>query len=308
MAMLTRFEIFAQASKRLRAEFEALSIVPHNALKGQEAERIVRDFLNGHLPKRFAAGAGFIVDPKDNVSRQTDVVIFDAFNCPVYRASDDAAIFPSNNVAAVVEVKSRLTKEEMADAWEKIETIKGLAKTKPPEGPTAFQAQTMGLLFAFGTDLSLSTLSTHYADLFRSRGIGRHIDVIVILDRALISLVAQVPGVGGWNFAYLEGLGGPAGEGSHLAISVAEFEEYTLDGFFRLLLPHLMFFRSMVDHPGFNWSSFPVEKKHPVLTYLTSFTVEKDPEIRELKLKKYAEEVRREFEKTPVPDESSNDC
>lgn len=190
MAMLTRFEIFAQASKRLRAEFEALSIVPHNALKGQEAERIVRDFLNGHLPKRFAAGAGFIVDPKDNVSRQ---------------------------------------------------------------------------------------------------------------------LVAQVPGVEGWNFAYLEGVGGPAGEGSHLAISVAEFEEYTLDAFFRLLLPHLMFFRSMVDHPGFDWSSFPVEKKHQVLTYIMFFTVEKDIEIRELKLKKYAEEVRREFEKTPVPDESPDD-
>jgi hypothetical protein len=58
-----------------------------------------------------------------------------------------------------------------------------------------------------------------------------------------------------------------------------------------------------VDHPGFDWSSFPVAPQQ-WLMYLTSFTNETDPAVRALKLKKYAEEVKREFEKNPPPPDS----
>lgn len=108
MSKVTREEIFAQAAKKLRQDFEELSTVPHRALKGHEAEQLVKSFLVGHLPRRFGVGAGFIIDPSDTVSSQTDVIVYDAFNCPVYRASEDAGIFPSTNVAAVVEVKVSL--------------------------------------------------------------------------------------------------------------------------------------------------------------------------------------------------------
>src|SRR5689334_6255779 len=127
----TRKSIFEQAAKNLRRDFDELSTVPHNALKGSEAERLVREFLNTHLPKRFCAASGFILDKGDQISRQTDVVVYDALNCPVFRASPDAGIFPSDNVAAVVEVKSRLTKAELRDAFEKIASVKRLSKTAP---------------------------------------------------------------------------------------------------------------------------------------------------------------------------------
>ena len=133
MPIVSRQKIFAQAAHKLRQEFEELSVVPHNALKGGEAERLVRTFLKEHLPKRFDVGAGFIIDRLDNVSRQTDVIIYDALNCPVYRASEDAGIFPSDNVAATVEVKSCLDKNELVTAFENILATKQLAKTPPPE-------------------------------------------------------------------------------------------------------------------------------------------------------------------------------
>ena len=97
---ISRQSIFEKASAKLRQDFDELYSVPHSALKGSEAEKIIRNFLNNHLPKRFSAGAGFIIDPSDRISRQTDVVIYDAIHCPMYRASEDAAIFPSTNVAA----------------------------------------------------------------------------------------------------------------------------------------------------------------------------------------------------------------
>lgn len=90
---------------------------------------MVRIFLKAHLPQRFDVGAGFIIDPLDNVSKQSDVVIYDAYNCPVYRASEEAAIFPSDNVAAVVEVKSRLTRERLHDAFQNIASTKSLRIT-----------------------------------------------------------------------------------------------------------------------------------------------------------------------------------
>ena len=69
--------------------------MPHNAVKGHEAEEIVKKFLADHIPKRFAVGSGFILDPVGNISRQTDVILYDAFNCSVYRVSNEASIFPS---------------------------------------------------------------------------------------------------------------------------------------------------------------------------------------------------------------------
>ena len=120
MTTVSRRQIFAQAAQKLRQDFRELSTVPHRALKGQQAENLVRTFLAGHLPKRFDVGSGFIIDPDNSISTQSDVIIYDAYNCPVYRVSDDAAIFPSENVAAVVDVKARLDKKKLSEAFKNI--------------------------------------------------------------------------------------------------------------------------------------------------------------------------------------------
>lgn len=158
----TRQTIFSQAARKLRHDFEELSVVPHSGLKGYQAEKIIRDFLNDHLPKRFSAGAGFIIDPYDNISKQTDVVIYDALNCPVYRASDEAAIFPSSNVAAVVEVKSSLDKERLEEAFNNVLKAKQLVKYRLPESPFPITSQTLGCLFAFSSSLTLDKITEHY--------------------------------------------------------------------------------------------------------------------------------------------------
>ena len=71
MSAVSRQKIFAQAARKLREDFEELSVIPHNALEGGEAEKLVRTFLKEHLPRRFDVGAGFIIDRLDNVSKQT---------------------------------------------------------------------------------------------------------------------------------------------------------------------------------------------------------------------------------------------
>lgn len=298
---ISRQSIFAKASAKLRQDFDELYNVPHNALKGTEAEKIIRSFLSNHLPKRFSAGSGFIIDPSDKISRQTDVVVYDAINCPVYRASEEAAIFPSTNVAAVVEVKSELNKNELISAFNNIQETKRLSKYKPPQSPFLISCQTMGCLFAFDSSISLEKVSDHYFDLIRKHGIGHHIDLIVVLDKGLIMLSANVNELPGWSPLIVEEMPkGAHAEGTHIAVSISKYGQDSLDSFLRFLLAHLSFFHQRMEHPGFNWEK-TASKGQVSLKYLTTITNEKDPKLRDLKLKQYAEVVRKEFAKSPLP-------
>jgi hypothetical protein len=165
LAVTTRKEIFEAAAK-LRAEFDELAQVPHNGARGSAAEDLISSFLNAHLPKRFVASGGFVLNRNDNVSSQTDVIIYDAFNCPVYRASDKDGIFPADNVAAVIEVKSRLT-TDFEDGFKEIAGIKSLTKTNTRNSVPGQLLQTMGCILAFKSDLSLDTPLCQYRDLIR---------------------------------------------------------------------------------------------------------------------------------------------
>jgi hypothetical protein len=299
MSQVTRQEIFAQAAKKLRQDFAELSTVPHAGLKGEQAGELVRKFLRGHLPKRFDVAGGIIMDTRDNLSKQTDVIIYDALHCPLYRASDRAAIIPSDNAAAVVEVKSRLDKERMREAFENINAVKTLDKTMLTSTPFLMTCQTMGVLFAFETPLTMKTLLDHYCEFVTQYRLGRHIDMVMVLDRGVITLAGKIQR-GEWATLLWEGSGAAAGEGAHIAGSMVEVGENTLDLFLRNLLGHLIHFRALSGHPGFNWMNdgqMPQMRLH----YLTSITQERDPVLRDQKLKKYAEEGTRAvcFPSTP---------
>jgi hypothetical protein len=143
-------------------------------------------------------------------------------------------------------------------------------------------------------------VADRYQDWIKNRGLGHHTDVICVLDKGIVSTVASVPGFPGWGVIFLEGFGGPQGEGAHIGLGIQQLGGAALDGYFRLLLAHLMLFRGIVDHPGFKWSAH-LPGGMMVVKYLTSITNEKDPEKQKKKLKEYADRAREEFSKTPVP-------
>jgi uncharacterized protein DUF6602 len=290
----TRAEVFAQASKRIRQEFQELQVVPHSGVKGGEAENILKQFLNQHLPKRFAAGSGFIIDHNDNLTGHNDVIVYDALNCPLYRAAESAAIIPNDNVAAVIEVKSSLDKYSLESAADKIKEAKTLAKTRPaPLAANTSQLQnfeTIGIVFAYESPLNFSKLADHYSDAIRATGLGPHIDYVFLLDKGMLTLGTHPPRSGGWTAAVWYGT--PPIEGFHIATAAFDLGVDTIDAFVRALLMHLQFFRHMVDHPGFNWSSESTGRKVRT-SYLTSVTNESDPVKREAMLAIYREEASR---------------
>jgi hypothetical protein len=65
--------LISKAAKKLRADFEHIrETVSHSGEKGSETEDKVREFLNGHLPKRFHATKGFVIDA-DNQHRLHEI-------------------------------------------------------------------------------------------------------------------------------------------------------------------------------------------------------------------------------------------
>ncbi len=58
---------------------------PHYGERGTESEIILQKFLNEHLPKRFSADTGLIIDDNNKISSQIDVIIYDSLNSPVYQ-------------------------------------------------------------------------------------------------------------------------------------------------------------------------------------------------------------------------------
>ena len=59
--------------------------LPHDGERGGIRERRVADLLRSILPKRFGIGTGHIIDSQNGSSKQTDIVIYDAFDGHAYQ-------------------------------------------------------------------------------------------------------------------------------------------------------------------------------------------------------------------------------
>lgn len=120
-------KVFRGISKKLLTDFEISSEINHNGNKGDYREGTLRDFLlSGRLPKRFGVGSGEIIGPTRNVSKQSDLVIYDQLDGMSLIYEDDVQIFPIESVFGVIEVKSKLSKEELIKSLENIKSVKSL--------------------------------------------------------------------------------------------------------------------------------------------------------------------------------------
>ena len=104
---------------------------------GMYRERIVSDLLKPFLPTRLAIGTGFIITHNNNISTQCDLIIYDREHTPVIENSEQR-FFPVECVVGVIEVKSKLTKADLATALRKLADIKRLRKDIEPNNPYIF--------------------------------------------------------------------------------------------------------------------------------------------------------------------------
>ena len=119
-------EFFESVEDSLLAQFREAGFVQHGGDKGENREEILRQFLKERLPQRYGIAKGEILDPSGVHSHSADLIIYDALNCPVL-FTGKTAVLPIEGVYGIIEVKSRLSKQKLLDACEKIEDFKRLA-------------------------------------------------------------------------------------------------------------------------------------------------------------------------------------
>ncbi|MBR1189215.1 DUF6602 domain-containing protein [Bradyrhizobium sp. AUGA SZCCT0160] len=105
-------------------------MMPHAGERGRIAEEIIKSVLSRTLPKRFSIGTGVVISAHGDVSRQTDIVIYDNFfNSPLL-SEFGACLFPAEIVFATIEVKSVLTKRELRTSMDAIMQMRKVGSQK----------------------------------------------------------------------------------------------------------------------------------------------------------------------------------
>jgi hypothetical protein len=260
MGKQTISSLLAGAARLLRQEFEFIrKSNPHPGEKGEEVQEILKKFLNSHLPKRFSTSSGIIIDTNNNMSKQTDMIIYDTLSSPIYRSSETTQIIPYDAVAAVIEVKSCLNKKELVDAFEKIVSCKQLKKRplsqldQRPTGTKLTTIGTYGIIFGFDSNIKLKTLAEHMIGLNQKHESKIWPDMVIILDKGIIEYGISFPG-----HMEVAGTLAPLCDEEfrvfpiYVNMVIHKDELFSLNRFFCNLLSHLTFYPRRPSTPPFD--------------------------------------------------------
>ena len=110
--------------------FESARKVDSPGGVGAAIEGPVRKRLKQILPADIDVGSGYVIDATGQVSNQIDVILYESGICPVFQVNETqgVAYYPVEGVLAVGEVKSRIGKKELKDAFAKIASVKRLER------------------------------------------------------------------------------------------------------------------------------------------------------------------------------------
>jgi hypothetical protein len=102
----------------------------HWLTDGAWKESVLRSLLRRHLPRTIEVGYGFVVS-EAGCSTQIDVMLFDASKPVLFRDGDLALVTP-DAVEGVIEVKTSVSRGELASAVTKLADISELIEERAP--------------------------------------------------------------------------------------------------------------------------------------------------------------------------------
>ena len=140
-------------------EAKEVKAIDHRGLEGRLREIIVEQLLKPFLPGGFEIGTGKIVDSHNNLSPETDIIIYNRRILPPILYSERDGVFPIEACFYAIEVKSTITSKEIDDAINKAQRISRLkyiyGKYDASNDPIPHDIiPVIPCLFAFNTDLS----------------------------------------------------------------------------------------------------------------------------------------------------------
>ena len=187
-------KVFRGISKKLLNDFEISAQINHNGNIGDYRENALREFLEtGRLPKRLGIGNGEIVGHVSNVSRQSDLIIFDQLDNIPLLFDTQVQVYPIDCIYGIIEVKSHLTKVKLIEALDNIKSVKALAPNDTVRKDFMFLSQTykrpkpFGFVFAYSLGgNSLSSLVENLKEWESNNPAEYWPNLIVVLGEGII--------------------------------------------------------------------------------------------------------------------------
>jgi hypothetical protein len=184
----------------ITGKFIKTQIIQHSATKGQEREDPLIEFLNENLPKKYSVVKGEVVDLFNKTSPQMDVMIFDnTRNIPLY--SDGAYILPAEALLASIEVKSKMTLNEVEKILKNVQKLKSLKPFKKKLDSAVLGrslddkvvCRYFHCVFAYDTDLAEKDWASKEVERIRNKAEEKKIDStlidrIFVMNKGLINM------------------------------------------------------------------------------------------------------------------------
>ncbi|MDX2543760.1 DUF6602 domain-containing protein [Streptomyces sp. WI04-05B] len=172
--------ILSSVAMRMRADFEQSRNFSHNGEAGTSREALIREFLASHLPSHVEPiHNAEIVTASDETSPQCDIVLADR-GTPPFTTLNGYRILPNECVYGVVEVKTKLDKQQLVDACNKISKLRRMSKDSYRPSPGLVPRKTLaygkaydffptsGIVIAFDS-LKLETIGSHLMEWCQTR-------------------------------------------------------------------------------------------------------------------------------------------
>ncbi|MDR6468487.1 hypothetical protein J2777_002215 [Paraburkholderia graminis] len=103
-------------------------VLGHAATAGSARERLIQDFLTGHLPEMTSVVSGMIVDSTGQRSKQQDIVLMLKSMPRLRFASGHDLIFQEGTIATF-EIKTQISPSVLESIADNIESVKRLKPT-----------------------------------------------------------------------------------------------------------------------------------------------------------------------------------
>jgi hypothetical protein len=191
-------KILKAAEKSLWASWESAQIFQHRVLRGNARETPLAHFLEQQLPSTYGICSGEAVDYKDSHTTALDLIIYDKNrNSPL---AEDPFLMPAESLLAAIEVKSKLTRDELRKCYRAAKSVRSLRPFKgrfinAREGGAPVSGgeyRCMYTIFAYSSDLIpenwLDSEANRLIEVAKEEKseVG-FIDRVVVLDRGLIA-------------------------------------------------------------------------------------------------------------------------
>jgi len=190
--------LFGSISTKMRADFdEARTAFTHPGLKGTAFENTVKSFLKAYLPEKLSVCSGQLIDAEGRISKQLDIIVYDAHGTPILKESGDVRVLPVECAYSIIEVKAHLSTPELDGAYANMRSVRALRKTAFP--PQVGAVTTVKLLygaewvfwpvnyFVFAFDsIDPFTLCRRHRELHQDAALHERIDLVCILDKGVI--------------------------------------------------------------------------------------------------------------------------